>query len=171
MIDDRAASDADDARLIERGDYARLLERHRPLIRRRVGMCLRGEDVDEVAAQVIAHLYVQLRAGKRFDVPFRVVAYNRAGWMAKDFLRAPSDIALGDPGEWHHEPTSDDIDDWSYVRSLLAKLPSRDREVFELAVYGGLTPPQIAERLGIERNAVDQAMFRARKALQTLIDG
>lgn len=171
MNDDHAARDADDAQLIERGDHARLLERYRPLVRRRVGMFLRGDDADEVAAQVIAYLYAQLRNGKRFDAPFRVVAYNRAGWMAKDFLRAAKDVPLGDPGEWHHEPTSDEIDDWSYVRSLLARLPSRDRQVFELTVYGGLSPGEIAGRLGIERNAVDQAMFRARKALRTLIDG
>jgi RNA polymerase sigma factor (sigma-70 family) len=54
---------------------------------------------------------------------------------------------------------------------LLAQLPPRDREVFELTVYGGLTPEQIAERLGITRNAVDQALFRARKHLRRLIDG
>jgi RNA polymerase sigma factor (sigma-70 family) len=171
MTDDHAARDSDDAQLIERGDYARVLERYRSLIRRRVGMYLRGADADDVAAQVIAYLYAQLRGGRRFDAPFRVVAYNRAGWMAKDFLQAPKDLPLGDPGEWHHEPTSDDIDDWSYVRSLLAELPSRDREVFELRVYGGLSPREISERLGISRNAVDQAMFRACAALRKLIDG
>mgnify|MGYP000533558084 CR=1 FL=1 len=170
MTDDLSARDADDARLIEAGDHARLLERYRPLIRRRVGMFLRGQDAEDVAAHVIAYLYGQLKRGKCFDAPFGVVASNRAAWMAKDFLRKPKDVPVGDPGEWHHEPTSDEIDDWSYVLALLSELPSRDREVFELTVYGGLSPTEIATRLGIDRNAVDQAMFRARKALRTLID-
>lgn len=169
MIDDPAARDQDDARLIERGDYARLLERHRPLIRRGVGMYVRGADADDVAGEVIVYLYAQLRDGKRFDVPFRVVAFNRARWMAKDFLKRRKDVPVAEitsPGSW-----SEDANDWSYVRSLLAELPGRDREVFELTVYGGLAPAEVAARLGIARNAVDQAMFRARKVLRSLIDG
>lgn len=80
-------------------------------------------------------------------------------------------MPVGDHEDWHQRPAADEIDDWSYVRSLLAELLSRDREVFELTVYGGLSPTKIAARLGIERNAVDQAMHRARKTLRTLIDG
>ncbi len=173
MSDDHAGRDLEDARLIEAGDYARVLERHRALIRRRVGMYLRGADADDVTSSVVLYLYTQLERGRRFDAPFRVVAWKRAGWMAIEFAKDRRDVPVEDPESWQHGAAGDgdDVDDWGYVRSLLAQLAPRDREVFELAVYGGLTPAEIASRVGIDRNAVDQAMHRARRTLRTLIDG
>lgn len=171
MTDDRAARDLEDARLIERGEYARLLETYRPLIRRRVGMFLRGQDAEDVTSQVVVHLYTELARGKRYGAPFRAVALRRAGWMTTEFISGRREIPVEDHDSWHHGAGSREADDWRYVRSLLAHLAPRDREVFELTVYGGLSPTEIATRLGIDRNAVDQAMFRARKALRTLIDG
>lgn len=171
MTDDLAARDPDDAQLIEAGDYARLLERYRPLIRRRVGMYLRGADAEDVTSQVILCLYSDLKRGKRYDAPFRAVALRRAGWTTSEFISGRRDIPVEDHDAWHHGAGSGDVDDWGYIRSLLGELAPRDREVFELTVYGDLSPTEIATRLGIDRNAVDQAMHRARKTLRTVIDG
>jgi RNA polymerase sigma factor (sigma-70 family) len=171
MTDDHAARDPDDAQLIERGDYARLLERHRRLIRQRVGMYLRGADAEDAASEVILYLYAELTKGKRYDAPFRVVVWRRAGWIAGDFARGRREFPVEDHDAWHATADEPDIDDWRYVRMLLDHLGPRDREVFELTVYAGLTLEQIAGRLGITRNAVDQALFRARKHLRRLIDG
>lgn len=171
MTDDLAARDQDDARLLEQGDYARLLERYRPLIRRRVGMHLRGADAEDATSQVVLHLYAELTRGKRYDAPFRAVVLQRARWVATELIGGRKDIPVDDHESWHHGTGPLEADDWGYVRSLLDRLARRDREVFELAVYGGLSPTEIGERLGIDRNSVDQAMHRARKALRTLIDG
>lgn len=171
MTDDLAARDTDDARLIEAGDYARLLERYRRLIRRRVGMRLRGQDAEDATGEVVLHLYAELAKGKRYAAPFRAVVWRRAGWIATEFARGRREIPYEDYDAWHHGPDAHDVDDWGYVRTLLEQLAPRDREVFELTAYGGLPPAQIAQRLGVERNAVDQALFRARKALRALIDG
>lgn len=171
MIDDQAARDAEDVRLIEAGDYARLLERHRRRIRQRVGRYLRGADAEDATSEVILYLYTELEKGKRYDVPFRVVAWKRAGWIAAELVRGRREFPDEDHEAWRSSPGELDVDDWGYVRALLGQLAPRDREVFELRVYGGLTPPQIAERLGIDRNSVDQAMHRARKDLRKLIDG
>lgn len=171
MIDDLAARDPDDARLIERGDFARLLERYRPLIRRRVGMYLRGADAEDAASEVILYLYMELTKGKRYEVPFRVVVWKRAGWIAAELSRPRRELPVEDHDGWQTAVGERSVDDWGYVRALLGQLAPRDREVFELTVYGGLSPAEIGVRLGIDRNAVDQALFRARKALRELLDG
>ncbi len=48
---------------------------------------------------------------------------------------------------------------------LFADLPQRQREVAELLYREGLTHEQIAERLGVKRNAVDQALHNAHAKL------
>lgn len=171
MTDDLSARDADDARLIEAGDHARLLERYRPLVRRRVGMWLRGADAEDATSEVLLYLYAELRKGKRYEAPFRTVVWRRAGWIATELAQGRREIPSDDHDAWLHGSETFDVDDWGYVRALLEQLSPRDREVFELTVYVGLAPTQIAERLGIDRNAADQALFRARKSLRLLIDG
>lgn len=170
MSDDLAARDLEDARLIETGEHDRLLAKYIPAIERRVRMDLRGPDAEDVVSQVVLHLWTELRRGKRFKAPFRVVAVKRAGWMVAEYLRGKRLVPVGDE-EWDERVYPDELDDWQYVRSVLDDLPARDREVFELSVYGGLSPNEVASRLGITRNAVDQAMHRAREKLRALIDG
>jgi RNA polymerase sigma factor (sigma-70 family) len=48
---------------------------------------------------------------------------------------------------------------------LLADLPARQREVADLLYREGLSHEQIAERLGLKRNAVDQALHNAHAKL------
>ena len=50
--------------------------------------------------------------------------------------------------------------------ALLAELPSRQREIFELADLAGLTSPQIAERLGIDAVTVRVHLLKARRAVR-----
>lgn len=48
----------------------------------------------------------------------------------------------------------------------LATLPRRQREVFELADLGGLSSPEIAERLGIDAVTVRVHLLKARRAVR-----
>ncbi len=54
---------------------------------------------------------------------------------------------------------------------LLADLPQRQREVAELLYREGLSHEQIAERLGLKRNAVDQALHNAHRKLAEKLRG
>lgn len=54
----------------------------------------------------------------------------------------------------------------SLALALLAELPSRQREIFELADLAGLTSPQIAERLGIDAVTVRVHLLKARRAVR-----
>lgn len=57
--------------------------------------------------------------------------------------------------------------DRDFVAWAVPQLPGRPREVFELLLEGR-TPTEIMERLGMERNAVDQNKRRAVQALRKL---
>ena len=54
----------------------------------------------------------------------------------------------------------------SLALACLAELPSRQREIFELADLAGLTSPEIAERLGIDAVTVRVHLLKARRAVR-----
>ena len=53
---------------------------------------------------------------------------------------------------------------------LLNGLPPREREVAILCWLRGLEIEDVARELGIERNAVDQALYRARRRLRGMME-
>jgi hypothetical protein len=76
------ARDAEDKRLLEAGEYERLLENYVYLVREWTLVRLRDrEAADEVSQRVFLRLLRELRAGKRYVVPFRVVV-----WKVVDFM-------------------------------------------------------------------------------------
>ena len=57
------------------------------------------------------------------------------------------------------------------LRSALAKLCERDRELVALRYGADLTSRQIGELLGLKTNAVEVALHRALGRLRTAVDG
>jgi len=58
----------------------------------------------------------------------------------------------------------------SQVEKLIADLPERQKQVYLLHREQGLTYPEIAERLGISKNTVENHMVKALKFLRQNID-
>jgi RNA polymerase sigma-70 factor, ECF subfamily len=58
----------------------------------------------------------------------------------------------------------------SLVRQALARLPTREAEVFSLRYFADLPNPDIAELLGIRVGAVAVALHKARARLQAILD-
>lgn len=157
-----------DATLIRHGRFGELLASYyddlRVVVARRVGR----DDVDDVLHDVVLHLGGELRRGATYSVPFRVVAFNRARWSAQDHhaARAGGDVPVDGVDE--DLPAPDEVDDVvgrMSVEQHIAQLPPGDRRVAELRWLRGLEPEEVATRLGRTRNAVDQALFRARREL------
>jgi RNA polymerase sigma factor (sigma-70 family) len=163
------ARDAEDTRLLEAGEHARLLAAYFEIIRGRcLARCKTRDDGEECASLVFVRLLRELKAGKRYRVPFRIVVHMVVGWTVKGFYEPGRvrEIPLGlDEG-----PADGDV--FAAIESeldahrLLDGLPPREREVAVLCWLRGLEIEDVARELGIDRNAVDQALYRARRKLR-----
>jgi RNA polymerase sigma-70 factor (ECF subfamily) len=154
------ARDAEDSRLLAAGEHKLLVANYFHPVLERCYLWLRDEEAaNEVAQNVFARLLRELRAGKQYEVPFRVVVWKVTEWTARGHYRATKlDATL--PEDWDPEAPDAyaDFEDKHDLGLMLDGLPPRQREVLELAYGEGLGPDQIAERLGINRNAVYQAL-------------
>lgn len=164
-------SDARDEELIRNGDFAALLARYRYRITQRVRLKVPERDVEDVASEIVLHLYRELSGGKTYDAPFGAIVAKRTRWAIAEYHERrlplpddPSDEELGSTGP-------PDVSDYGYVRRLLAELPPGDAEVAKLRFVLGLDVAEIAERLGTNANAVHQATWRVRERLKELLDG
>lgn len=157
----------DDDALLASGDHPRLLARYEATIVQRCVAAMRGHpDAEDVAQDVKLRLWRELQAGKTYPVPFRVVVHKVIEWTLKEHWGG-RDTTVPLPEGW--EPAwEDDPHGPLVVRELLDELPPREREVWTLTI-DGLSPDQIAERLHITRNNVDQALHRGRQKLRELL--
>ena len=57
-----------------------------------------------------------------------------------------------------------------WARTMLAKLPDQQREVLELAFYGGYTQSELSERLGVPLGTVKSRMFNGMARLRELME-
>jgi len=165
------ARDAEDIRLLAANDHATLLATYYPVVLERCRLRLPDPDAWEVAQRVALRLLSELRRGKEYPVPFRVVVQMVTTWTIKEFFARPRT----DP--WPEEldlPAPDPYDDFETdhdLRLLFGDLPERARHVLELRYLEGYDHEEIARRLGIERNAVDQALHRGHIRLRELVGG
>jgi RNA polymerase sigma-70 factor, ECF subfamily len=172
------ATDARDARLMQEGRFDDLVAAYLHVIRQRCLVRLRDPyDADDVASDIVIRLLRQLRSGRRFSVPFRVVVHKRIEWSVKDFFAESKRRRMLDRlMERDHEPLAEDDDllqflDHDEVVRLIDRLTGRDREILELVHVEDLSIAEAAQRLGIERNTADQRLYRARKRLKEILDG
>jgi RNA polymerase sigma-70 factor (ECF subfamily) len=164
--------DADDTRLLDSGEHARLLAKYEVVI---VGRCVAGMrgslDAEDVAQDVKLRLWRELSRGKRYRVPFRVVVHKVIEWTLKDHFSG-KDTTVPLPDEWLPDPADPyaEVGEKDAIDGLLAGLPERQRQVWTLRL-AGLEPEQIAAELGMTRNAVDQALHNGRKKLRQALTG
>jgi RNA polymerase sigma factor (sigma-70 family) len=167
--------DGADATLLARGEHARLLAKYEPVI---VGRCIAGlrghADAEDVAQDVKLRLWRELQAGKQYRVPYRVVVHMVVGWTIKDhFAGRPTDVLL--PDGWDTADSEDAVSallDRDAVASMLDALDEgTTKRVMELRYLERLEIAEIAVRLGMERNAVDQALHRGHDKLRKTLAG
>lgn len=159
----------DDDALLASGDHATLLARYEVVIVARCVAALRGSlDAENVAQDFKLRLWRELQAGKTYPVPFRVVVHKVINWTLKDLGGEGDDAAapggVGADGRGRSARVA-------HRPEMLEELPPREREVWELLIRDWLGHVQIADRLGIERNNVDQALARGRGKLRKKLAG
>ena len=165
------ARDAEDTRLLEAKRHAELLAVYWPVVVDRLRLRLPDREAFEVASDVADRLLAELAAGKAYAVPFRVVVHNVIGWKLKEHFKG-RDVTLL-PEEWD-AAAPDAFAEWEAEHDFaawVAPLSERQREALRLRYVEGLEVAEIARRLGIEPNACDQLLWRARDKLKKLAGG
>ena len=162
------ARDAEDTRLVEAGEFKLLLDGYIGVIADRCRLRLRGAAAwEDVAQEVYVRLLGELKRGRRYRVPFRVVVHKVIDWKAKEHFQSVQYEAeleewfLGASTGSATELESDDGFD-----ALLVGLTELEADVLRLRYVDDLDFGEIAGRLGKEPNAVHQIHFRALEKLR-----
>ena len=129
-------------------------------------------EAEDVTQHVFAKLMTTLVKYDDRGVPFFAWLLRLARNVAIDHIRAnrltPTENVL-DPGM----SSGIDVDRSESVRAALASLPEEQREVVVLRHIVGLTPAEIADRLGRTESSIHGLHHRGRRSLQrelTLLD-
>ncbi len=122
-------------------------------------------EAEDITQHVFAKLMTTLVKYDARGVPFFAWLVRLARNVAIDHLRAnrltPTDNVL-DPGA----SSGVDLDQAETVRAALAALPEEQREVVVLRHVVGLTPGEIAHRMGRTEGSIHGLHHRGRRALQ-----
>lgn len=165
------ARDAEDERLLQEGRFADLVAGYYADIVDRCRTRIRRADAEDVAHAIVERLLRELKGGKRYPVPYRIVVAMVTTWLIKGYYEKGK-IAVVELGDWD-DPVPDDftgdVETRDLVERLLEHLPDHDRTVAGLRWLDGLEIAEIAKKLGMKRNAVDQSLFRARQTFRTLL--
>src|SRR4051812_34363024 len=93
------ARDEEDRRLLEVGEHKLLLAGYFSPVRDRCFFRLGNREAgDEAAQRVFVRLLGELRKGKTYPVPFRVVVWMVTEWTLRGFHHGPHDAEL--PEGW-----------------------------------------------------------------------
>ena len=124
-------------------------------------------EAEDITQMVFAKLMTKLAKYEQRQVPFTSWLLRLAHNAALDHLRrrlpTPAE-EVRSPDERFDGPSSDDA---QVVGQALAALPEDQRTVVVLRHVVGLTPGEIAERLGKSENSIHGLHHRGRRALQS----
>ena len=122
-------------------------------------------EAEDVTQHVFAKLMTTIHKYDDRGIPFFAWLVRMARNVAIDHLRSnrliPTENVL-DPTK----STGADLDRTETVRAALAALPEEQREVVVLRHVVGLTPGEIADRMGRTESAIHGLHHRGRRALQ-----
>jgi RNA polymerase sigma-70 factor, ECF subfamily len=122
-------------------------------------------EAEDVTQHVFAKLLTTLVKYDDRGVPFFAWLLRLARNVAIDHLRAnrltPTENVI-DPGV----SANNDLDRAETVRAALATLPEEQRQVVFLRHVVGLTPSEIADRMGRSESSIHGLHHRGRRALQ-----
>ncbi len=162
------ARDAEDTRLLDAGETNALAERYYGVIGDRCLLLLRNrEAADDVAHEVVLRLMSELRHGRRYRVPFRVVVHKVIGWKVKEHQQSIRYDEVID--DWlHHASTASDLplDADLGFEAMLVGLTELEQQVIRMHYNDDLDFREIARRLDKEPNAVHQIHHRALEKLR-----
>jgi RNA polymerase sigma-70 factor (ECF subfamily) len=128
---------------------------------------LRDEhDAEDVTQQVFAKLMVVLPRYEQREVPFSAWILRVAHNAAMDAMRRRRAVPFAEIGEPDHRADENMEDRLLGLKEALGALPGEQREVLLLRHVLGLSPAEIARRLGKTESAVHGLHHRGRGTLR-----
>ena len=144
-----------------------LYARHADDVRRFVQSIVRDRhDAEDITHDVFAKLMRAIQKYEERDVPFAAWILRVARNAALDHVRSRRQIPVEEVriSEGGDEQTSYEYS--QALKAALADLPESQREVLVLRHIGGLSPNEIAERLGKTEASIQGLHHRGRAALK-----
>ena len=158
------ARDAEDQRLLEAGELSLLVESYYGVMLDRCRARVWPEaDAIAVAAEVAIRLLSELKRGRRYRVPFRVVVHKVIGWKIQEHF-SPARVKEVELEEWLQEASTEsqsELEPDAGFDALLEGLTELEQEVLRLRYVDDLDFQAIGKRLDKEPNAVHQIHHRA----------
>ena len=158
------ARDAEDTRLLQAGEYSALVEGYYGVIIDRCRIKVRGADGQvDVAHEVVVRLMSELKRGRRYRVPFRVVVHKVIDWKVKEHFE-PGKVTEVELDEWLLEASTEsesplEVD--AGFEELVAPLTDLEQAVIRMHYGDDLGFREIADTMSKEPNAVHQIHHRA----------
>jgi RNA polymerase sigma-70 factor, ECF subfamily len=127
-------------------------------------------DAEDVVQQVFTRMLTAIKGYEQRSVPFSAWLLRITHNMAIDHIRRRSACCEVDESLVVDEPRELECNHLRTVlRDALAELPEVQREIVVLRHFAGLSPGEIAERLGRSEDSVHGLHHRGRRALQTAL--
>lgn len=126
-------------------------------------------DAEDVVQQVFTRMLTAIQNYEQRSVPFSAWLLRITHNMAIDYLRRRTPICEEPEKAVVEEPRMDSFEAGQLrdaLRDALAELPELQREIVVLRHLGGLSPREIADRLGRSEDSVHGLHHRARRALK-----
>jgi RNA polymerase sigma-70 factor, ECF subfamily len=126
-------------------------------------------DAEDVVQQVFTRMLTAIQNYEQRSVPFSAWLLRITHNMAIDYLRRRTPICEEPEKAVVEEPRMDSFEAGQLrdaLRDALSELPELQREIVVLRHLGGLSPREIADRLGRSEDSVHGLHHRARRALK-----
>ena len=124
-------------------------------------------DAEDVVQQVFTRMLTAIQAYEQRSVPFSAWLLRIAHNMAIDHVRRRTPVV--EAPEIHAGEPSTTLETGELrttIRDALAELPDVQREIVVLRHLAGLSPGEIADRLGRSEDSIHGLHHRGRRALQ-----
>jgi RNA polymerase sigma-70 factor, ECF subfamily len=128
-------------------------------------------EAEDVTQQVFLKLMTSLPSFTAGRAQFSAWILRVARNTAIDHLRRRHRVIASDPLEWRVGASAADADSPRQLRDAINALSSDQREVLVLRQVLGLTPDEVAGRLGKSSGAVHTLYYRARVAMRANLEG
>jgi RNA polymerase sigma-70 factor, ECF subfamily len=126
-------------------------------------------EAEDITHTLFVKLLTKIQRYEQRDVPFAAWILRVARNAALDHVRARREVPFEEVRTSDEGREDEDLERCQSLKLALDRLPSEQREVLVLRHIAGLTPGEIAQRLGKTESSIHGLHHRGRGALQAAL--